>query len=338
MHVISVNQPQELEITERQDPSPGPGEVLVQVNRAGICGSDLHILHGQNPFATYPRVVGHEFMGIIAAHGAGIEQPPIGTRVVIDPVVSCGYCHACRIDRPNVCRNLQVIGVHRDGGMANYAVLPAENAYPVQDSISDALAAMAEPFSCAANVLGRTGVVEGEWALIYGAGTMGLTAVQVAKMQGANVVVAEPSESRRQRAEKAGASLTLNPLDDNLGSALRDMTDGEGPSLVVDCAGVPQLLPEAIDLAATAGRIGLMSFSPEPVPIRQQDLVKKELSLFASRLNRQLIPKVLGWFAQGRIDGASLISHEFQYADAQNAFAIADKGLEDAVKVHLLFN
>ena len=338
MFAVSVDRPEALNLSEKPQPSPGPGEVRVRVRRAGICGSDLHIYHGLNPFATYPRVVGHEFMGIVEAVGPEVDTLTVGARVVIDPVVNCGTCQACTIGRPNVCRNLQVIGVHRDGGMADYAVLPARNAHAVPDQVSDRLAAMAEPYSIAANVLGRTEVREQEWALIFGAGTMGLTAVQVARMKGAQVVVVEPGAERRQRAEQAGASLTFDPQSPELSEALNDLTQGDGPSLVVDCAGIPQILPQAIELVAPAGRIGLLSFSPEPVPIKQQDLIKKELSLYASRLNKGLIPAVLDWFAQGLVDGESLISHEFAATNALEAFETADGSPEKTVKVHILFD
>ncbi len=338
MFAVSVDRPETLNLSEKPQPAPGLGEVLVRVRRAGICGSDLHIYHGLNPFATYPRVVGHEFMGVVEAVGADVEALSVGERVVIDPVVNCGQCQACTIGRPNVCRNLQVIGVHRDGGMADYTVLPVRNAHRIPEQVSDRLAAMAEPYSIAANVLGRTEVREAEWALIFGAGTMGLTAVQVARMKGAQVVVVEPGAARRKRAETAGAALVLDPQQDNIQDALGDLTQGDGPSLVVDCAGIPQILPQAIDLVAPAGRIGLLSFSPEPIPIKQQDLIKKELSLFASRLNKGLIPAVLDWFAQGLVDGESLISHEFSAQQAVEAFQMADQSPEETVKVHLLFN
>jgi len=337
MHVVRVNRPGELTLAELPTPEPQAGDVLVKVRRAGVCGSDLHILHGKNPFATYPRIVGHEFMGVISALGDGVEGISVGTRVVIDPVVSCGSCHACRIGRPNVCKSLQVIGVHRDGGMAEYVSLPAKNVHVVPENISDRLAAMAEPYTIAANILGRTGVYQGEWAFIYGAGTMGLTAIQVAKMKGAKVIVAEPSANRREKAKMAGATLTLDPLNEDVLAVVAELTEGDGPSLVVDCAGIPQLLPQAIEMVASAGRIGLLSFSEDPVPLVQKELVRKELTLYASRLNRGLIPEVLGWFANGLVDGESLISHEFAYKDAAEAFRAAGEDLDSVSKVHLVF-
>ena len=115
---VVVEQPYRMEVVERPRPEPGPGEVRVRVGYAAICGSDVHILHGQNPFVVYPRVIGHEFGGRIEAVGAGVSAARVGERVAVDPVVSCGECYPCSVGRRNVCRNLQVLGVHRDGGFS----------------------------------------------------------------------------------------------------------------------------------------------------------------------------------------------------------------------------
>jgi len=112
---VVVEQPNKIDVQERPKPEPAAGEVRVRVRYAGICGSDVHILHGKNPFVVYPRVIGHEFVGRIDAVGAHVDPARVGELVAVDPVISCGKCHACLANRRNVCRNLQVIGVHRDG-------------------------------------------------------------------------------------------------------------------------------------------------------------------------------------------------------------------------------
>lgn len=198
MHAIRVDEPHRLNAIEIDAPEPGPGEVLVRIGRAGICGSDMHIFHGLNPFARYPRVIGHEAMGRIAALGDGIADLRIGQRVVLDPVIACASCHACRIGRPNVCANLQVIGVHRDGGMSEFTLMPQANAIPIPDGLSDLAAAMAEPYSIAANV-----------ALIYGAGVVGLTCLQALRMLGARAIVAGIEDRWLERAAGLGAGRSL---------------------------------------------------------------------------------------------------------------------------------
>ena len=174
---------------------PGTGEVTVRVERAGICGSDIHILHGSNPFARYPRVIGHEFAGVIEAwaRDRGLK-PRCRSKTVVDPVVACGRCYPCRVGRPNVCANLQVFGVHRDGGFRERLNVPAMNCVPVPDGMPIEVAALAEPFLSRANVLTRTGISPDDTVLIYGAGTVGITVLQVAKLHGARCIVADWTE------------------------------------------------------------------------------------------------------------------------------------------------
>ena len=176
---VVVEKPNEMAVRERPQPTPGPDEVRVRVRYAGICGSDVHILHGKNPFVVYPRVIGHEFVGRIDAVGDGVDHARVGELVAVDPVISCGRCHACLMGRRNVCRFLQVIGVHRDGGFSEYMTAPAANAYAIPPDMSATSSAIIEPFAVAAQVTSRTGVVDSDIALIYGAGPVGLNILQV---------------------------------------------------------------------------------------------------------------------------------------------------------------
>ncbi|HXP97669.1 MAG TPA: alcohol dehydrogenase catalytic domain-containing protein, partial [Telmatospirillum sp.] len=136
MKSLVVKQPGVLVLQDGIVPDPAPGDVRIRVERAGICGSDVHILHGSNAFARYPRVIGHEFYGRVDAPGAGVTLAS-GARVVVDPVISCGHCYPCRVGRPNVCAELQVLGVHRDGGFSEFCCVPAANVHLIPDSISD---------------------------------------------------------------------------------------------------------------------------------------------------------------------------------------------------------
>ncbi len=125
---VVIKEPGQLVIDEHEISQPLPGEVRVKVQLAGICGSDVHIYRGHNPFAKYPRVIGHEFFGVVDAVGEGVSADKLGKRVSVDPVISCGHCYPCQIGRPNVCKELTVLGVHRDGGFSESACVPAGNA------------------------------------------------------------------------------------------------------------------------------------------------------------------------------------------------------------------
>jgi L-gulonate 5-dehydrogenase len=338
MVAVTVETPRKLSLRpESMLPVLGASDIQLRVERAGICGSDIHILHGSNPFAQYPRIIGHEFAGIVEAVGAQVLGLSAGDRVVIDPVVSCGQCYACTVGRSNVCAQLQVFGVHRDGGFRDRLIVPATNAVKVPADMAPEIAALAEPFSIAANVLDRTGISAADTVLIYGAGTVGLTVLQVAKLHGARVLIADLDPARLERARSFGADVTVQSGVQNIPEAVAGENGGLGPSLVIDGAGIPALLAEACQLASPAARIGVLGFSAAPCTISQQEIVKKELTIVGSRLNRRLLPKVVDWLASGQLRPAAMITQTFAAADAAEAFALIEDHPEQTVKVQLDF-
>lgn len=337
MIAIAVEEPQVLSIRQDQARAPGPGEVRIAVARAGICGSDMHILEGSNPFATYPRIIGHEMAGVVERVGSGVEGLSPGDTVVIDPVISCGRCHACRIGRTNVCSRLEVLGVHRDGGFRSFVTVPAANAVRVSPDLPIGVAALAEPFSIAANVLSLTGCTAGDSVLIYGAGPIGLTVLQVARLKGARCILADLDAARLDIARSFGADVTVLAEPGAVAAAVAQESEGLGPSVVIDAAGVPALLPEALGLISPAGRIGLLGFSPEPVGISHKDIVSKEVAIFGSRLSRRLLPQVVAWLDSGALRPAAMISDTFAARDARDAFAHIRENPSSTIKVQLEF-
>ncbi|WP_395678149.1 Zn-dependent oxidoreductase, partial [Enterobacter sp.] len=261
MKSVVIQKPNELVIEERPLPVPAAGEVRVKIKLAGICGSDSHIYRGHNPFAKYPRVIGHEFFGVIDAVGEGIDASRVGQRVSVDPVISCGHCYQCSVGKPNVCASLVVLGVHRDGGFSEYAVVPAKNAWVIPDAIPDKHAVMVEPFTIAANVTGQAKPTEQDVALIFGAGPMGLVTVQALKgvYNVKQVIVVDRIDERLAMAERSGADWVFNNAERSVQSVLEEK--GVKPTLIIDAACHPSILQEAITLAAPAARIVLMGFS-----------------------------------------------------------------------------
>lgn len=333
MKSVVIERPGELVLQDRPLPEPAKGEVRVSVKYASICGSDVHIWHGHNPFARYPRVIGHEFFGLIDAVGEGVDAARIGERVAVDPVVSCGHCYPCSVGRPNVCSELKVIGVHRDGGFSEYAVAPAANAYTLPESIPDKLASLVEPFTIAANITAFLKPQPDDVALIYGSGPMGLTAIQVLKgvYNVRKVIVADRLPERLAMARESGADVVLN----NSEQPLSDLLRGEMPTLIIDAACHPAILSEAVALASPAARIGLLGFSGEPCTLTQQSLTSKELSLFTSRLNSHRFPQVIDWMKQGLIQPEKLVTHYFPLADIEQAMTLFEKDPRHCCKVIL---
>lgn len=337
MKSILVEGPGQMKLVDRPVPGPAAGEVRVKVRHTGICGSDLHIYHGTHPFVRYPRVIGHEFAGAIDAVGSGVDASRVGQRVAVTPVISCSECYQCRVGRPNVCANLQVVGVHQDGGFSEYCCVPADLAHPVPDNVDDRAAATVEPFSIAANMLSRTGVEPYEVALVYGAGPIGMTVIQALKgvYQVETLIVVDRIDGRLDWARAAGADLVINTTDLSLADVLK--AKGLSPTLIIDAACHPTILEEAINLASPAARIGLMGFSPDPSHVSQRKLNAKELSIFASRLNNRQFPTVIDWMAKGQINPAQFISHNFSSESVHDAFALLETSPADCCKVMLDF-
>ncbi|WP_259218367.1 MULTISPECIES: Zn-dependent oxidoreductase [Serratia] len=338
MHSVVIEKPGQLVIQQRPLPQPAANEVRVKIKFAGICGSDVHIYHGHNPFARYPRVIGHEFFGVIDQVGCDVDPQRIGERVAVDPVVSCGHCYPCSIGRPNVCTELQVIGVHRDGGFSDYACAPARNAYRIPDSISDRHAAMVEPFTIGANITAHLQPTADDIALIYGAGPMGLTVIQTLKgVYGVKqVIVTDRISERLVMAQENGADWTFNNAEGSLQAELERR--GLQPTLIVDAACHPAILQEAINLASPAARIGIMGFSGEACTLTQQSITSKELSIFSSRLNSGRFPQVIDWMACGKIDPQRLITHCVSASEVEQAMLMFEQDQRTCCKVLLQFD
>ena len=337
---VVVDKPNSMAVRERPTPDPAAGEVRVRVRYAGICGSDLHIFHGKNPFVAYPRVIGHEFVGRIDAVGEGVAASRIGDLVVIDPVISCGQCHACRIGRQNVCSKLQVIGVHRDGGFSEYACVPERNAFVIPKGMAQTAASVIEPFAVAANVTHRTGVLPEDVALVYGAGPVGLNLMQVLKrVYGVRAFITDHFDERLALARGCGAAddEVINTAREPLEEALAKRGVVGGPTLIYDAVCHPSILEEAVRIAAPAGRIGVLGFSSSPSAIPQQELTKKELTLYASRLNCAMFPTVIDWITRGLVDPGHIVTHQVDFHDVAGAFDLAERNPRESCKVLLDF-
>ena len=309
MKSILIEKPNQLAIVEREIPTPSAGEVRVKVKLAGICGSDSHIYRGHNPFAKYPRVIGHEFFGVIDAVG-----------------------------KPNVCTTLAVLGVHADGGFSEYAVVPAKNAWKIPEAVADQYAVMIEPFTIAANVTGHGQPTENDTVLVYGAGPIGLTIVQVLKgvYNVKNVIVADRIDERLEKAKESGADWAINNSQTPLGEIFTEK--GIKPTLIIDAACHPSILKEAVTLASPAARIVLMGFSSEPSEVIQQGITGKELSIFSSRLNANKFPVVIDWLSKGLIKPEKLITHTFDFQHVADAISLFEQDQKHCCKVLLTFS
>ena len=314
-----------------------PDDVVVQVKAVGICGSDLHLLHGLNSAAHYPRIPGHEIVGEVVEVGSAVTEWKHGDRVIAEPLRYCGKCHACRRGRRNVCQHLQIVSVDIDGGFAEYYVSPDQNLYALPDWISWELATAIEPCTIGEQAHARAGTLPDDIVLIHGAGPIGLMVLDTAKRIGARAIISEVSAARRELALDFGADAVIDPQNEDLRKRVEDLTDGIGPNEIFDSAGVPELLPLSIEIAATAGAIVPMSFNERPIPIRCAPINRKELTISGTRHQYKMFPKVIEHLAEREAMLQKYVTHIFSFDQFEQAISIASNPESGACKVVMHF-
>ena len=314
-------------------------QVLIRVTSAGICSSDVEVAGGTHPFAKYPMIMGHEFGGIVEAVGAKVEGIAVGDKVTVDPVTSCGTCHSCLRGKQNVCRRLATMGVHRDGGFAEYAAVPCRNVYRFRNGKTDpGLLGLAEPYSIGVQINHRACTGKGDQVMILGSGPIGICAMQEARFRGAAVAMTDLVTARLERAKRMGADFVIHAGEtDPLGWADRQY-GGDGADVVVDTVGTAASLAQAVELAAYGGTIVNVSLNKTPAMIRQSEITKKELTIVGSRLNLNHFRHVVDNIENGWFQPELLKSHSFHFTQIQEALDLIRTRPEKVMKVVLEFN
>lgn len=299
--------------------APEADEVLIQVKAVGICGTDIHIFNGERTDVEYPRVMGHELSGIVVETGKDVANVKAGDHVVLDPVMACGTCRTCKRGHENVCESVKCFGVQMDGGFQDYIRVPAKQVYAVSEQIPFEEAAVAEPFSVAANILSRAEVAAGDRVAVIGAGTIGLCIVQGAKSIGAGVLAMDISDRKLEKAKEFGADACVNTKDTAFSSAVEAFALG-GVDVIIDAVGITPFVEKCISLAAPFGRIVVISFDERPARISPAVVTKRELSVLGSRMNCKRMPMVIKWMEEKAIRPEAMISRIYPLEELQKAF------------------
>ncbi|MBQ3865692.1 MAG: alcohol dehydrogenase catalytic domain-containing protein [Clostridia bacterium] len=271
-----------MEITELEKPVLKEGEALIRMRYAGVCGSDITVYTGKHPTATAPVVIGHEILGTVEEI-CGESEIKAGDRVTVEPLISCGTCEACRRGFGHVCKSLKLLGIHENGGYAEYTKARIEKLVKVPDSLPDELAALAEPFAVGYHVVSRSGLQPGQDALVIGGGPIGLVVALSAKAAGGKVLVSEVNEKRLETAKKLGLE-TVNPAKGELDAYVRDRTDGNGFDVVYEASGSRAGILTCTDVCKIRGTIVPMSLSGAPVEFVLGKVSFKEMSVVGSRV------------------------------------------------------
>ena len=339
MKAIQIVKPGELRIIDMEKPHiDDKNNILVKMRAAGICGADVGIYHGTNAAATYPRVIGHEMVGVVEEIGSNVKKLKVGDRIIVNQVVSCGECYPCRHNRGNVCDHLEVRGVHRDGGYREYMAVPEEDCYILPDNLSDADSVMIEPTTIAIQSLSRAEIEDDDVIFIIGCGALGSSILRIARLTNAKIIVGDIVDDKLNDALKNGAHYAVNLSHEDFEEKVKEYSNGRGPTVTIDAACTKDSLMNAIKVTGNAGRVITMGFSITPTEVNQFLITSKELDVRGSRLQNKKFGEAIKLINEGKIDLSGAVSHTFNYLDAQRAFDFIDSKDYSIRKIALLFD
>ncbi|HEX4255678.1 MAG TPA: zinc-dependent alcohol dehydrogenase family protein [Streptosporangiaceae bacterium] len=327
MKAVRYAEPEHWQLADLPDPEPGPGEIRVRVRATGVCGTDVHLHHGEFGHV-YPLVPGHEVIGEVDQAGPEVDTAAgglaPGTLVAVDNMVSCGTCAMCRQARPAFCASLRAMGVFEDGGFAEYLNVPAVNCHPASDLGPD-VAVLAEPTACALHGIDILAPKPGSDALIFGAGPTGLILAQLLSAAGAaRVTVAAPTAAKLELAAGWGAETVLATRADP-GQTARQLRDKapDGFDVVIDATGVPAVLEQCPPLTAVGGTILVYGVTPEQAvwPVSPYDVFRRELTIKGSFSQAFSFDRALRMLRAGRVRTDGMITHRFGLAGYGDALA-----------------
>ncbi len=298
-------------------------EVKIQVKYCGICGTDIHIFHGDGGCCdvTPPLVPGHEFSGVVAEVGAGVKTVKVGDRVTGDPNDMCGECYFCKNGMQHFCKNNIGIGTTVDGGFAEYVIMREKQVYKVSDDLSFIEAAMTEPISCCLHGIDLCNIKAGDTVLVIGGGPIGMIMMQLAKNAGASkVIMSEPVEEKREQALKLGATKTIDPLHEDVEAVLAEYC--ENVNVVIECVGNVHTQADAVRFAGKGATIMYFGLAApeESFPIKPDDIFKKELHITSSYINPYSFERAIQILESGTVELESLITNVVPLDDIADVF------------------
>ncbi len=322
---------QTFQVQELEIPHAQAGEVVIRNEACGVCGTDVHIYHGEAGSAEVapPVVLGHEYAGEVVEVGEGVTALAPGDHVTVDPNIYCGACAYCRNGKKQLCEAMQAIGVTRDGGFSQYSVVPAAQAFKLAPGLPYEWGAMAEPVACCLHGVDLAGIRPGDTVCVVGGGAIGLIMLQLAKLSGAaRLVVSEPNAQRREAALRLGADAAIDPTD----AASRKPMEGQA-HVVIECVGNTPAVQSAFDFAKKGATIVLFSVPKVDGAFQLPlfDVYKKELTIKGSFVNPDTHDRAVQLLNAGKLDFGPIITHSFPLD--QMAEAIAAQMGSESIKV-----
>jgi 2-desacetyl-2-hydroxyethyl bacteriochlorophyllide A dehydrogenase len=319
MKTLICTTPHQFDYAATAAPVPGVGETLLKIKRIGICGTDLHAYEGTQPFFNYPRILGHELAAeIVTTDAAGFS---IGEAVTFIPYFYCGHCIACCMGKPNCCSAIKVCGVHIDGGMREYLVVPSHSLLHGEGLSFDELA-LVEPLAIGAHGVGRAGVSTGEFVLVIGAGPIGLGTMEFAKIAGGKVIAMDINDARLNFCtQKLKVDFTINPATEDALEKLKTITNGDMPTVVIDATGSLKAINNAFQYIGHGGRYVLIGLQKGDISFNHPEFHKRETTLMSSRnATRADFEHVITSMKNGLINPSTYITHRVNFDAIKDNF------------------
>jgi 2-desacetyl-2-hydroxyethyl bacteriochlorophyllide A dehydrogenase len=319
MRSIVCQEPGKLEFSNSEKPTPQEGEVLLKIRCIGVCGTDIHAYGGNQPFFSYPRVLGHELAGEIIELGEGVDLP-IGSAAFVVPYLECGECVACNAGKPNCCTNIEVIGVHRDGGMCEYLAVPADHVV-ITEGVSYEELAIVECLAIGAHSVSRANVSEKDTVMVLGAGPIGLGAAQFAKVAGAKTFIADVNADRLSFCNKEFSFDAQIDCTLDVEKQLSSLTDGDMPTVIIDATGSPKAMESTIGWLAHGGRIVFVSVVKADISFHDPEFHKRETTLMGSRnATKEDFEHVVDCMREGKVKSGNMVTHRTSFNDFTKTF------------------
>lgn len=337
MKAIKLEKPYDIKKIEIEMPKPKEGEALIKVKSAGICGSDIGAYRGLNNLVTYPRIIGHEIAGEVVSIPENTKEIQVGDRVIVDPYLYCGHCYPCSIGRTNCCDDLKVLGVHVEGGMAEYFCHPAEMLVKVPQDMEWKYIPMAEPLTIALHGIHRAGLKEGEHIAIIGAGTIGLMAALASISYGAVPILIDVVQERLDAAKKMGVPFVINSASENVKELILEYTNGRKAEVVMEASGANQAILMTLDLVVNAGRIVFTGWPKNPTLFPTDLITKKEVDIRGARTSAGEFEEAVAMIYEKKVDMESILTKVVSIDEAAQAVMDIEKNPGDYLKVNVLF-
>lgn len=335
MKAIKLEKPWDVSCAELDKPTPAKGQALIRIMTAGICGSDIGAYRGTNNLVSYPRVIGHELAGIIEAIDSA-DNPKnfkVGDKVIVDPYLYCGHCYPCSIHRTNCCTDLHVLGVHIDGGMAEYFCHPSNMLIKMPDGMDWTLAAMAEPLTISLHGIHRGGLKADEFCAIYGAGPIGLLAGMVAQAYGAHAILIDIVPERLDFAKTVGIEHVINSKTQNVVEEVSRITNGVMAQQVMECSGANPCIRGTLDIVSNAGRITLTGWPKQETPLPTDLITKKEVDIRGARTSAGEFEEAVELIVSGRVDVRKILTKTVSMDEAAATIIDIEKNPGNYMKV-----